>query len=84
MLTCKEISKLVSDGIDRQLPFGNRLLIRFHLLYCVACRRFRRQIEFLRSAGRRYSHDLEGEAPEHLPGLSEDARRRISDTLARD
>ena len=53
MLTCKEASRLVSQGLDRKLGFGERLRLRVHLLICDACANFRRQLDFLRKAVRR-------------------------------
>jgi hypothetical protein len=50
ILTCKEASRLVSQGLDRQLALGERLRLRLHLLICDACTNFRRQVDFLRAA----------------------------------
>jgi hypothetical protein len=81
VLTCKEVSQLVSDSMVRELSVGERFVIRFHLLYCGACRRFRLQIRFLRIAVRRYVRLVqEGQLPD-LPGLSDAARDRISRAL---
>ena len=54
MLTCKEASRLVSQGLDRSLGLAERLRLRAHLLICDACTNFRRQVEFLRKALQRY------------------------------
>ncbi|MEO8410367.1 MAG: zf-HC2 domain-containing protein [Propionivibrio sp.] len=56
MKTCKEITRLVSEGQDRQLGRAERLAIRIHMLMCRGCSRFEKQITFLRVALR------------HLPG----------------
>jgi len=50
--SCKEVSHLVSQGLDRELGFGERLRLRAHLAICNGCRNFRRQIAFLRTAVR--------------------------------
>ena len=52
LLTCKETTRLVSQGLDRELAFGERVALRVHLAICVGCRRARRQMRFLRSAVR--------------------------------
>jgi predicted anti-sigma-YlaC factor YlaD len=52
MLSCKETTRLVSQGLDRELAFGERVLLRVHLAYCIGCRRSRRQMTFLRRAVR--------------------------------
>jgi hypothetical protein len=50
MLTCKEVSRLVSQGLDRRLGFGERLALRVHLAICDGCTNFRKQVAFLRKA----------------------------------
>lgn len=50
MLTCKEASRLVSQGLDRKLGFGQRVALRVHLAICGGCTNFRNQLAFLRRA----------------------------------
>ena len=50
MLTCKEVSRLASQGLDRRLGLGERARLRLHLAICDGCRNFRRQLAFLRQA----------------------------------
>jgi len=54
ILKCKDAARLISRGLDGRLPVGRRLLLRFHLFWCDACRDFARQAMFLREAMRRY------------------------------
>ncbi len=67
--------------MDARLRWHQRLAIRFHLLYCVWCRRYAGQLQFLRRATRR----LAEEAPESGPKLSVEAkeqmRKRLQDAL---
>jgi hypothetical protein len=49
-LTCREASRLVSQGLDRKLGFGERLALRLHLMICDACTNFKKQVDFLRRA----------------------------------
>ena len=53
MLSCKEVTRLVSQGLDRRLGLWDRLRLRVHLLICDACTAFSRQMEFLRRAVQR-------------------------------
>jgi len=55
LISCKETSRLVSQGLDRDLAFGERVALRVHLAYCIGCRRTRRQMAFLRKAVRALS-----------------------------
>ncbi|HEY7840149.1 MAG TPA: zf-HC2 domain-containing protein [Gammaproteobacteria bacterium] len=48
--TCRKISIMLSDGMDRELTSWERLRIRIHLFICEACSRFARQLRFLREA----------------------------------
>ncbi len=50
MLSCKEATRLVSQGQDRSLGFGERAVLRVHFAICRGCRNAARQLEFLRRA----------------------------------
>ena len=52
MLNCRQITRLISQSMDARLPWYRRLAIRLHLLYCLGCRRYSAQLEFLRWASR--------------------------------
>ncbi len=52
MLTCKEVSHLLSEAQDRKLPLGERLPLRLHLFMCVGCRNYGKQLDFLRAITR--------------------------------
>ena len=59
MLTCKEVSVLLSQAQERRLATRERIALTLHLALCAGCVNFRRQLEFLRAALRRY-RDREG------------------------
>ena len=48
--TCKEVTRLVSQGLDRELTFGERTSLRVHFVVCRGCRNVNRQLAFLRRA----------------------------------
>jgi hypothetical protein len=52
ILSCKETTRLVSQGLDRRLGFGERVALRLHFAICDGCTNFRKQLEFLRKATR--------------------------------
>ena len=54
-LSCKETTRLLSQGEDRQLAFGERVALRLHLAICLGCRNAARQMRFLRTALRKLS-----------------------------
>jgi predicted anti-sigma-YlaC factor YlaD len=49
MPSCKEVSKLLSDRLDRKLGLMDSLGLRLHLAMCKACSRVARQFEMLRN-----------------------------------
>jgi len=50
MISCKEATRLVSQGLDRRLGQGERLALRMHLALCAGCANVERQMAFLRKA----------------------------------
>jgi hypothetical protein len=55
MLSCREATRLVSQGLDRELALGERIALRVHLAICAGCRNVDRQLSFLRRAVRKLS-----------------------------
>ena len=49
-ISCQQASRLLSQNQDEPLPFGKRMRLRLHLMYCDACSRVSRQFETLRIA----------------------------------
>ncbi len=50
MPSCKEVTRLVSEGLDRELRFGERVALRVHFMMCKGCRNFEEQMVRLRRA----------------------------------
>jgi putative zinc finger protein len=50
ILSCKEATRLASQGLDRRLGFGERVALRVHLAICDGCTNFSKQLAFLRKA----------------------------------
>lgn len=53
ILSCKEATQLVSQGLDRRLSLAERLALRVHLAICDGCTHFSKQVAFLRKAMKR-------------------------------
>ncbi len=53
ILSCKEATQLVSQGLDRRLGLAERAALRLHLAICNGCSNFRKQVVFLRKAMQR-------------------------------
>lgn len=53
-LSCQQASRLLSQQQEEPLPFGKRVRLRLHLMYCDACTNVSRQFETLRLAMQRW------------------------------
>lgn len=78
MLTCKQASQLVSEQHDRNLSRRERIGLRIHLWMCRNCRRFERQLTFLRNTLHRGMQ--EGQLPLDKP-LPPESKARIREHL---
>jgi len=54
MLPCKEVTRLVSQSLDRRLGLMERFGLYLHFCLCEGCRRFREQMAFIHRACQRY------------------------------
>jgi predicted anti-sigma-YlaC factor YlaD len=57
ILSCKEAARLLSQRLDRELGFGERVMLRVHLSICDGCTNFKDQVAFLRKAVSRLADD---------------------------
>lgn len=81
MLRCREVSKLVSESMERRLPFRQRMELIMHLFLCRLCAGFARQTRLLRRAARQEPERLIGDASSPEVTLTPDARARIKAAL---
>jgi hypothetical protein len=72
MLNCREATHLSSEAEDRQLTFRETISLRMHLVMCKLCRRYARQLRFLRLVAAQLAA-----RPQTESGLSQTARERI-------
>ena len=54
MLSCKEITHLLSESQDRKITVAERVHLEMHLAMCKGCKNFKSQMSFLREACKRY------------------------------
>lgn len=78
MPTCRQVSRLQSEVLDRPLSLPKRFGLRLHLLFCKWCRRYGKQIRFLSRAAHDHPEQLT-EATPHT--LSPAARERLKRSL---
>ena len=44
MLTCRDVTEMTTDYLERALPLHRRVGMRVHLAYCSFCRRHLQQV----------------------------------------
>ena len=47
-LTCKDVARILSDGLDTEMAPAERARLRVHMVICEACRNVEQQFELLR------------------------------------
>ncbi len=47
---CEDISHLISKSMDEKLCIKHRLGIKFHLMMCNLCRRYKKQLDLIQKA----------------------------------
>lgn len=70
-LPCEEASRIMSEGMDRELTRVERVALRAHLISCRSCKRFRKQLTVIH------------EAASEKEAMPDDVRARIEDNLRR-
>lgn len=70
MLSCKEVTQVCSDEMERPLRLGEQVSLRAHLMMCTGCTNYRRQLKLLRQAMQVYA---QGKATPDNPVAGGDA-----------
>ena len=76
---CKETSRLQSKAVHQSLPLLEKIGLRIHLLVCAWCRRYAKNIRFLREV---VDEPAEQENCGHSHPLTAEAKGRITLNLA--
>ena len=79
MFNCKEVSKMVSESMDRKFPLHHRILMTVHLFMCRYCNRFKKQLLILRNAVE--CEDIHEENLGRSPSLSKETHERIKQAM---
>jgi len=83
MLSCKEVSKLVSQSLDGKLSFWQRLSLWMHIGMCGLCWQFRKDVAHIHKEARRHSMDDEEVVEDSEVKLSDESRDRMKRLLKR-
>jgi hypothetical protein len=76
--SCRDASRLQSEALDKELSLSKRFGLSLHLLVCKWCRRYGKQIRFVRQAAHERPDNLAEGVPQKL---SVEARERIKRRL---
>lgn len=80
MLSCREVTRLVSESLDRELPLRQRMSTKIHLMMCKLCSRYNKQLAGLREAVR--LHSMREDDMDFYPAsLSSEATERIKQAV---
>ncbi len=79
MPSCRDISQLISAGMDHHLPLHKRLSIRLHVSMCKFCRRYEKQLHLLHEG---VGHYADPDANVVEKSLSPAAKAKLEKALA--
>jgi Putative zinc-finger len=56
-IDCKDVSRLISNAQDQDLPPAERAQLRLHFVICETCRNVDEQMQFIRRAMKKFGGD---------------------------
>lgn len=63
MMNCKEVTRLLSEGYERELSLRERFALKLHRMACIGCTNYGKHLEFLHKAARRLREGSAGNQP---------------------
>ncbi len=81
MLSCREATKIISESLDRKLPFWQRMGLWIHVAMCGLCRRFRRDLVHIHQETGQHADDFAEQAAESDNRLSDESRDQMKRLL---
>jgi hypothetical protein len=75
---CHDVTRLLSQSLERPLPLRTRLLLRLHFSICVWCSRYAKHLESLRKFSAEFPEKGCADEPGALPPA---ARERLKQSL---
>ena len=56
--TCPEVIRILSLGMDKELPLLTRMKLRIHFLMCSFCQRYMKQLKYMRHVAREFPEKI--------------------------
>ena len=79
MFKCKDVSYLISRSMDQKLPLRIRLGIKFHLMMCDLCLRYKEHLTLIHKSILKIETDKEKKFP--ITPLPDQAKEKIKKQL---
>jgi hypothetical protein len=76
--TCPEVTRILSLGMDKELPLITRIKLRIHYLMCSFCERYAKQLKYMRTVAREFPEKVGEVSDATLPA---DAKQRMKAAL---
>jgi hypothetical protein len=78
---CREMVRILSDSMDRPLPFSMRIRKRLHYLICCWCQRYEEQLHYLRKTASAFPEHADKSSDAALSAASKDRIKNKLDEL---
>jgi hypothetical protein len=76
--TCPEVTRILSLGMDKELPLTTRIKLRIHYLMCSFCERYAKQLKYMREVAREFPEKIDEISGATLPA---EAKQRLKEAL---
>jgi hypothetical protein len=76
--TCPEVTRILSLGMDKELPLTMRIKLRVHYLMCSFCERYAKQLKYMREVSREFPEKIGEISDAKLPT---EAKERLKEAL---
>src|SRR5213075_1631336 len=76
--TCPQVTRILSLGMDKELPLTTRIKLRIHYLMCSFCQRYMKQLKYIRQVSREFPEKIGDVSDATLPS---EVKQRLKESL---
>jgi len=76
--TCPEVVRILSLGMEKELPLLTRAKLRVHFLMCSFCQRYMEQLKYMRHVAREFPEKIGDVSEAKLPS---DVKEQMKESL---
>ena len=82
MISCKKASELqTKEQNGHPLSKTERIMLKFHMVVCVVCRKYSKQLEFINETCRNYFRAIEKFSPDTKKCMSPECKQRMQNQI---